>query len=77
MIGYAVSAPLVAAVTPWVAAPLLALLAGFGLLVVTGTPLHRVPRRLAEVHGFLRGPPGRGRDRRGRGATGRAAPAVS
>jgi DNA segregation ATPase FtsK/SpoIIIE-like protein len=55
VIGYAASAPLVAAVTPWVATPLLALLAGFGLLVVTGTPLHRVPGRLAELHGFVRG----------------------
>jgi DNA segregation ATPase FtsK/SpoIIIE-like protein len=55
LIGYAVSAPLVAAVTPWVATPLLALVTGFGLLVVTGTPLHRVPSRLAELHGFVRG----------------------
>jgi len=55
LIGYAVSAPLVAAVTPWVATPLLTLLTGFGLLVITGTPLHRVPSRLAELHGFVRG----------------------
>jgi DNA segregation ATPase FtsK/SpoIIIE-like protein len=55
LIGYAVSAPLVAAVTPWVAVPLLTLVTGFGLLVVTGTPLHRVPGRLAELHGFVRG----------------------
>ena len=57
VIGYAVSVPLVAAVTPWVAAPLLALVTGFGLLVVTGTPLHRVPGRIAEMHGFVRGRP--------------------
>jgi DNA segregation ATPase FtsK/SpoIIIE, S-DNA-T family len=49
-IGYAVSAPLVAAVTPWVAVPVLALIAGFGLLVVTGTPAHRVPARVMELH---------------------------
>jgi DNA segregation ATPase FtsK/SpoIIIE, S-DNA-T family len=49
-IGYVASAPLVAAVTPWVATPLLALVAGFGLLVVTGTPLHRVPDRIARLH---------------------------
>ena len=55
-IGYAVSAPLVAVVTPWVAVPLLGLLCVFGLLVITGTPLHRVPDRLAE----LRGVAGRG-----------------
>jgi S-DNA-T family DNA segregation ATPase FtsK/SpoIIIE len=51
-IGYAVSAPLVAVVTPWVAVPLLGLLCGFGLLVITGTPLHRVPDRLAELRGL-------------------------
>ena len=51
LIGYSASAPLVAGLTPWVAAPLLALLCGFGLLVITGTPLHRVPDRLAELRG--------------------------
>jgi DNA segregation ATPase FtsK/SpoIIIE-like protein len=55
VIGYAVSTPLVAAVTPWVAVPLLALIAGFGLLVVTGTPLHRVPGRVVDLHGFMWG----------------------
>jgi DNA segregation ATPase FtsK/SpoIIIE, S-DNA-T family len=60
LIGYVVSAPLVAAVTPWVAVPLLTLVTGFGLLVVTGTPLHRVPSRLAELHGFVRGTPAGG-----------------
>ncbi len=53
-IGYFASAPLVAAVTPWVAAPLLALVTGFGLLVISGTPLHRVPGRLAELLGLAR-----------------------
>jgi S-DNA-T family DNA segregation ATPase FtsK/SpoIIIE len=48
-IGYAAAAPLAAVLTPWVAAPLLALLAGFGVLVITGTPLHRIPERLAEI----------------------------
>jgi S-DNA-T family DNA segregation ATPase FtsK/SpoIIIE len=50
-LGYFASAPLVAAVTPWAAAPLLALVCGFGLLVITGTPLHRVPERLADLRG--------------------------
>jgi S-DNA-T family DNA segregation ATPase FtsK/SpoIIIE len=57
-IGFAVSTPLVAAVTPWVATPLLMLVTGFGLLVITGTPLHRVRDRLAELGGFAR--PGSG-----------------
>ncbi|MGE5287690.1 MAG: DNA translocase FtsK [Micromonosporaceae bacterium] len=53
-IGFFASAPLVAAVTPWLAAPLLALVCGFGLLVVTATPVHRIPERLADLHGFVR-----------------------
>ena len=52
IMGYAVSAPLVAVITKWAAIPVLALIAGFGLLVMTGTPLHRVPDRIAELHGF-------------------------
>ena len=52
LIGFAVAAPLVAAITPWAAAPLLALVSGFGLLVITGTPLHRVPDRLTELRAF-------------------------
>src|SRR6266566_1323765 len=48
-LGYAVAGPLAAALTPWVAAPLLALLAAFGILVISGTPLHRLPERFAEV----------------------------
>jgi DNA segregation ATPase FtsK/SpoIIIE, S-DNA-T family len=75
VIGYAVSTPLVAAVTPWVAVPLLVLIAGFGLLVVTGTPLHRVPGRVADLHGFMWGTQAQdaaadGQD--GTGGTGRA-----
>jgi S-DNA-T family DNA segregation ATPase FtsK/SpoIIIE len=53
LIGYAMSAPLVGIITKWAAVPVLALIAGFGLLVITGTPLHRVPDRIAELNGFL------------------------
>ncbi len=53
IIGFAVSAPLVAVITKWAAIPVLALISGFGLLVVTGTPLHRVPDRIAELNGFI------------------------
>jgi S-DNA-T family DNA segregation ATPase FtsK/SpoIIIE len=64
LIGFFASAPLVAALTPWIAAPLLALVSGFGLLVITGTPLHQVPSRLAELRGFGRAasPPGTDED---------------
>ncbi|MFL6090379.1 MAG: DNA translocase FtsK 4TM domain-containing protein [Aeromicrobium sp.] len=38
--------------TSYVAAPLLVLLVGFGILVISGTPLHAVPERLRELlHG--------------------------
>ena len=55
LIGYAVSAPLVAGLTPWVATPLLGLVACFGLLVLTGTPVRNVPARLrglSELFGY-------------------------
>jgi S-DNA-T family DNA segregation ATPase FtsK/SpoIIIE len=59
LIGYVASAPLRALLTPWVAVPLLALICAFGLMVVTGTPLHRIRERFDEI-GFiwrqLRGP---------------------
>jgi DNA segregation ATPase FtsK/SpoIIIE, S-DNA-T family len=49
LIGYAVSAPLVAVLTPWVATPLLGLVACFGVLVITGTPVRQIPARLSEL----------------------------
>jgi len=49
LVGYAVSAPLVAGLTPWVATPLLGLVACFGVLVITGTPVRNVPARLREL----------------------------
>jgi S-DNA-T family DNA segregation ATPase FtsK/SpoIIIE len=52
LIGYVASAPLRALLTDWVAVPVLALIAAFGVLVITGTPLHRVRERFAEF-GFL------------------------
>jgi S-DNA-T family DNA segregation ATPase FtsK/SpoIIIE len=54
LIGYAASAPLVALISTWATIPLLALLAGFGVLVITGTPLHRVPERFGEIAFLLR-----------------------
>ncbi len=65
-LGYAVAGPLATALTPWVAVPLLALLAAFGILVISGTPLHRLPERLAEVREMF----GHGRPRAGHGDDG-------
>jgi S-DNA-T family DNA segregation ATPase FtsK/SpoIIIE len=53
LVGYAMSAPLSAALTSWVAALLLVLLAAFGVLVISGTPLHRIPERLRQLRGML------------------------
>lgn len=49
VVGWLVSAPLDAALSGWVAVPLLLLLAGFGLLVITATPIAKVPERVADL----------------------------
>lgn len=41
--------------TPYVTVPLLALLAFFGLLVITGTPVYRIPDRLRSVRDMVLG----------------------
>lgn len=43
------------AVTSWVAVPLLLLLAGFGLLVVTSTPISRIPHRWRQLRDLALG----------------------
>ncbi|MBV9208062.1 MAG: DNA translocase FtsK, partial [Actinobacteria bacterium] len=48
-VGYAVSGPLAGAVTPWAAAALLTLLGAYGVLLVSGTTVHRIPERLREL----------------------------
>jgi len=48
-VGYAMSGPLASALTTWAAVALLTLLALYGLLLISGTPLHRIPERLAEL----------------------------
>lgn len=51
--GYAISAPLRALLTTWAAVPVLVLIGLFGLLVVTGTPVHRIGERIAEIRYYL------------------------
>ncbi len=53
LIGFAASAPLAKVLTLWVAAPILALVAGFGILVISGTPVHRIPERMEEARVFF------------------------
>ncbi|MDQ1484488.1 MAG: segregation ATPase FtsK/SpoIIIE, family [Actinomycetota bacterium] len=53
IVGFMVAAPLVSGVTTALTIPLLALFAGFGVLVVTATPVNAIPRRLAELRDRL------------------------
>ncbi|HVN11575.1 MAG TPA: DNA translocase FtsK 4TM domain-containing protein, partial [Kineosporiaceae bacterium] len=55
MIGYLAASPLSTALSGWVTVPLLLLLAFFGLLVITATPVHQIPQRLRALHGRLTG----------------------
>jgi DNA segregation ATPase FtsK/SpoIIIE, S-DNA-T family len=54
-IGFVASTVLADLLTVWVATPLLVLLSIFGLLVVTGTPVHDLPARVRAVRGWLVG----------------------
>ncbi|MGV9329074.1 DNA translocase FtsK 4TM domain-containing protein [Streptosporangium sandarakinum] len=53
MIGFIVSAPPASILPAFITVPLLLILAGFGVLVITATPVHRVPERLAEIRHML------------------------
>src|SRR5688572_15526221 len=55
LIGWAVGTPLTAGIGAGVTVVLLALLAFFGLLVITATPVHQIPERLREFTDRLLG----------------------
>ncbi|MET7374863.1 FtsK/SpoIIIE family DNA translocase [Micromonospora arida] len=57
LVGAGVGGLLERAVTAWVAVPLLVLLLLFGLLVVTATPINKIPERLGLLAGGLVGAP--------------------
>ena len=59
-VGWLVTAPIVSAIGIWLAYLWLVVLLGFGLLVVTATPIHAVPERLAALRDavLLRREPG-------------------
>ncbi|MEY2635108.1 MAG: hypothetical protein RIS75_1048 [Actinomycetota bacterium] len=54
LLGYGLSAPVVAAGSAWLAVALYSLLLFFGLLIVTKTPLRRVPERFATLFGGIK-----------------------
>ncbi|WP_305782793.1 FtsK/SpoIIIE family DNA translocase [Symbioplanes lichenis] len=55
LLGYGVGALLIRAVTAWVAVPLLVLLFVFGLLVITATPINKIPERVLLLGDVLLG----------------------
>src|SRR5690625_2112344 len=55
LVGYAAAYPLSMLLTVYVTVPLLVLLAIFGLLVVTATPVVAIPRRFAQAWRWLSG----------------------
>ncbi|MEH0935137.1 FtsK/SpoIIIE family DNA translocase [Micromonospora psammae] len=57
LVGAGIGDLLERAVTAWVAVPLLVLLLVFGLLVVTATPINKIPERLGLLAGTLVAPP--------------------
>jgi S-DNA-T family DNA segregation ATPase FtsK/SpoIIIE len=56
-IGYAMSGPLSSSLTTWAAVALLTLLALYGLLLISGTTVHRIPERLRELRAMFGGKP--------------------
>ncbi|MBX7268400.1 DNA translocase FtsK [Micromonospora sp. Llam7] len=58
LVGAGVGSLLERAVTAWVAVPLLILLLVFGLLVVTATPINKIPERLGLLAGSMVGQTG-------------------
>ena len=52
-VGYAMSGPLSSSLTTWAALALLTLLALYGVLLISGTTVHRIPERLRELRAML------------------------
>ncbi|MFI2703319.1 FtsK/SpoIIIE family DNA translocase [Cellulosimicrobium composti] len=55
IVGYLAATPVTAGLTAWFAVPIFLLLGFFGLLVVTATPVHRIPSRLRGLYDVLTG----------------------
>ena len=53
LLGWLVTAAIVSAVGPWLAYLWLAVLLAFGILIITATPIHAVPDRLATLRDLL------------------------
>ncbi len=69
-LGYLAATPLATGLTSWVAVPVLVLLSGYAFLVLTGTPVREVPRRVRRLLGQTVDEPAPGRARRADPVTG-------
>jgi len=56
IIGFLASSPLHAAVGTWATVILLVILGFFALLILTATPVHQIPERVAQVRAYFFGP---------------------
>jgi S-DNA-T family DNA segregation ATPase FtsK/SpoIIIE len=63
LLGFGIGGLLERAVTDWVAVPLLLLLFAFGLLVITATPIAKIPERVALLLDLVSGRSGRHSER--------------
>jgi S-DNA-T family DNA segregation ATPase FtsK/SpoIIIE len=63
LLGFGIGGLLERAVTDWVAVPLLLLLFAFGLLVITATPIAKIPERVALLFDLVSGRSGRHTER--------------
>ena len=79
LLGFLVSAPPDSILPSFITIVLLLMLSGFGVLVITATPVYRIPERLADIRHMLfeRGTAsGRGRSRQRRGGDEEGRPAA-
>jgi S-DNA-T family DNA segregation ATPase FtsK/SpoIIIE len=53
IIGFVISAPPASILPAFITIPLLLMLSGFGILVITATPVHRIPERFSEIRHML------------------------
>ncbi|GAA1606388.1 FtsK/SpoIIIE family DNA translocase [Actinoplanes couchii] len=63
LLGFGIGGLLERAVSAWVAVPLLLLLFAFGLLVITATPIAKIPERVAQLLDLVSGRSGQHLDR--------------
>jgi len=53
MLGFLAAAPPASILPDFITIPLLMMLSGFGLLVITATPIYRIPERIAEIRQLI------------------------